>query len=104
MGLGGAAPAKNGRHSARFSPEFTVRWEDRHVTAEDWIAAFASESGVPAARPRQRWKRCSRSWASPRTLSERTAAPITCYLIGQSGIDLTRARSMAEAIAQADER
>jgi hypothetical protein len=72
------------------------------VTAQEWIAAFATEIGV--SPPDEETVETLLGIAGVAAhASERTAAPITCYLIGQSGVDLTRARLVAEKLAQASD-
>ena len=73
------------------------------MTAQEWIAAFAAELGVTPPDEETVETLLGIAGVAAHT-SERTAAPITCYLIGQSGIDLTRARSVAETIAQASDK
>ncbi len=69
---------------------------DGAVTAEAWLAAFADSLGVaaPDADDVQRLLEIAGVAAHA---SERTAAPIACYLIGLSGRDLTAAASAARA-------
>jgi hypothetical protein len=69
------------------------------VTGREWITAYASELGV--APPDDATIETLLGIAGVAAhASERTAAPISCYLIGKAGIDLAKAQSVAAALAQ----
>jgi hypothetical protein len=54
------------------------------VTAQEWLAGFAAELGVPA--PDQATIDALLAIAGDAAhQSERTAAPVACYLVGISG-------------------
>jgi hypothetical protein len=65
------------------------------VTRDEWIAAFAAESGVPA--PSVEEVRALLDLAGRAAhASERTAAPLACWIAGRAGVPL------AELLAAAD--
>jgi hypothetical protein len=67
------------------------------VTAQEWIAAFAERLGV--APPDDETFDALLSIAGVAAHgSERTAAPIACFLIGRAGIDVSEAATLAAAI------
>jgi hypothetical protein len=67
------------------------------VTAEEWIAAFSERLGV--APPDDETVETLLNIAGVAAhASERTAAPIACYLIGRAGIDVSDAARVAAAI------
>jgi hypothetical protein len=67
------------------------------VTGTAWIAAFAAELGV--APPDQETIDALLALASTAAhASERLAAPLACYLVGQAGITVERAQQAAAAI------
>jgi hypothetical protein len=63
----------------------------------DWIAAFAASLGVdpPDAATVEILLELAGTAAHA---SQRTAAPIACYLVGRSGLDAAAARDRAEAV------
>lgn len=54
------------------------------MTAEEWLAEFAREIGLPAPSERQVESLLDLA-ASAAHASERTAAPIACWMAGISG-------------------
>jgi len=68
------------------------------MTADEWIAAFAAELGV-APPDEATVTHLLALAASAAHQSERTAAPISCYLAGRAGIDPAAASQMAAAMA-----
>ncbi len=68
------------------------------MTADDWIAAFADRLGVspPDAATVDILLALAGTAAHA---SERTAAPIACYLVGRAGIDPDEAGRVAEEVA-----
>jgi Domain of unknown function (DUF6457) len=67
------------------------------VTGEEWIAAFAEHLGV--APPDHETMEALLGIAGVAAhASERTAAPIACYLIGRADIDVAAATSIAAAV------
>lgn len=69
---------------------------------EDWIAAFAAEAGVEAPSSEE-IDRMLKLAAIAAHSSERIAAPVACWIAGTAGMDLERAREIAETIAPADD-
>jgi len=68
------------------------------MTAQEWIRAFATKVGVDA--PDEATVEALLDIAGVAAhASERTAAPITCWLIGQAGISVDEARRHAEEVA-----
>jgi hypothetical protein len=68
------------------------------VTGQEWISAFAEQLGVAA--PDQATIDVLLALAgSAAHQSERIAAPIACYLVGMAGVDPSRGRHLAEALA-----
>lgn len=68
------------------------------MKAADWIADFAGRLGVEAPSPEVNEQLLALA-ATAAHASERTAAPIACYLAARSGLDLRRVREMAAEIA-----
>ena len=67
------------------------------MTADEWIAAFAERLGV--APPDNETVETLLSIAGVAAhASERTAAPIACFLIGRAGSDVSEAATAAAAI------
>jgi hypothetical protein len=68
------------------------------VTGPEWIAAFANRLGV--APPDTDTIEVLLALAGTAAhQSERTAAPIACYLVGLAGVDPERAHELAAAAA-----
>jgi hypothetical protein len=67
------------------------------VTRDEWIAAFAREAGAP--RPSAEEIRELLDLAgSAAHASERTAAPLACWIAGRSALSLEELRAAAERI------
>jgi hypothetical protein len=66
-------------------------------SATDWIAAFASRLGVEAPSQEQVAVLLELAGVAAHA-SERTAAPIACWLVGQTGLSPTAARDLAGQI------
>lgn len=67
------------------------------MTRDEWIAAFARELGVEPPTPETVETLLAVAARAAHT-SERTAAPIACYLAGRAGVAATHALATAEAI------
>jgi hypothetical protein len=68
------------------------------MTAREWIDAYAAELGVDA--PDEATVEALLDLAGVAAhASERTAAPITCWLIGQAGVGVAEARRIADEVA-----
>lgn len=67
------------------------------MTGEEWVAAFAAELGVapPDAATVELLLNLAGAAAHA---SERTAAPIACYLVGLAGADPAVALAAAEEV------
>jgi hypothetical protein len=65
------------------------------MTRDEWIAAFASELGVEAPTPDQAEKLLALAGTAAHS-SERTAAPLACWVAGRAGV------SVEELLAAAD--
>jgi Domain of unknown function (DUF6457) len=72
------------------------------VTRDEWIAAFAAELGVepPDAETVDTLLALAGTAAHA---SERTAAPIACYLVGLAGTAPPEAGRLAEAVGPASD-
>jgi hypothetical protein len=67
------------------------------VTRDEWIAAFAAEAGVE--RPSTEEVRELLELAGTAAhASERTAAPLACWIAGRAGLSLEELRAIAERI------
>ena len=70
------------------------------MTGREWIDQFAAALGVDA--PDDDTIEALLALAGDAAhASERTAAPIACWLVGQAGVDPIRARRAAGAIVEA---
>jgi hypothetical protein len=75
----------------------------RAVTRDEWIAAFAREAGVE--RPSVEEIRDLLDLAGVAAhASERTAAPIACWIAGRSDRSLDELRAIAQLLAEPDQR
>ena len=63
-----------------------------------WIARFAEQLGVEAPDPALVDELLALAGDAAHA-SERTAAPIACYLVGRSGVDLATARRCAATVS-----
>ena len=69
------------------------------MTQEEWVRTFATELGVDL--PDQHTVNTLLDLAGAAAhASERTAAPIACYLVGVAGADAARALEIAEGVAE----
>jgi hypothetical protein len=70
------------------------------MTRDEWIAAFAAEAGVE--RPSTDEVRELLELAGTAAhASERTAAPLACWIAGRSGLSLAELRVIAERVGAA---
>lgn len=67
------------------------------ASAEEWIASFAAAIGADAP-DREQVDRLLRLAAVAAHSSERTAAPIACWIAGVNGVDIERAIEVAEGL------
>jgi hypothetical protein len=76
-----------------------VAWQDRRVTGQEWIAAFAARLEV--APPDDEAVETLLGIAGVAAhASERTAAPIACFLIGRTGLSPSDAATIAATIGR----
>lgn len=72
------------------------------VTRAEWLSRFAAELGVPAPTDEDIESLLDLAGTAA-DASERTAAPLTCWLVGRAGLEPAAARAAAEAlVAQLD--
>lgn len=64
------------------------------MTKEDWLTAFCAQCSTNAPS-REEIETLLSFAGSVAHASERTAAPIACWLVGRAGIDLERALELA---------
>jgi hypothetical protein len=70
---------------------------DTARSATDWIAAFASRVGVDAPSQQQVDALLDLAGVAAHA-SERTAAPIACWLVGQAGLAPAAALDLAREV------
>jgi hypothetical protein len=68
------------------------------MTAQEWLEKFSEGAGMDAPSPDE-VERLLKLAAVAAHASERTAAPIACYLAGRAGLDLDEAIARAEAVS-----
>jgi hypothetical protein len=68
------------------------------MTRDEWIAAFAREAGVPAPSVEQIRQLLELAGTAAHS-SERTAAPLACWIAGRSALSLAELRNLAERVA-----
>jgi hypothetical protein len=71
--------------------------DDESTTAEEWIAAFADEIGAEPPS-RKQFGALLKLAATAAHASERTAAPLACYLAGVTGRDPAELDEIARRI------
>ncbi|MGO9488670.1 MAG: DUF6457 domain-containing protein [Solirubrobacteraceae bacterium] len=67
------------------------------MTRDEWIARFAGDAGIERPSPEQ-VRELLELAGSAAHASERTAAPIACWIAGRSGMSLTQLRDLASRI------
>jgi hypothetical protein len=67
------------------------------VTRDEWIAAFAREAGVTAPSVEEIRELLDLAGTAAHA-SERTAAPLACWIAGRSELSLEELRTAAERI------
>ena len=67
------------------------------MTRDEWIAAFDAQAGVerPSAQEVRELLELAGTAAHA---SERTAAPLACWIAGRSGVPLQELRAIAERV------
>jgi hypothetical protein len=73
------------------------------VTRDEWVAAFATELGVAPPEPATIETLLSLAGTAAHA-SERTAAPLACFLVGVAGIEPAQAARIAESISTSGAR
>jgi Domain of unknown function (DUF6457) len=68
------------------------------MTRDEWIAAFARETGVPAPSVEEIRELLELAGTAAHS-SERTAAPLACWIAGRSSLSLAELRAAAESVA-----
>ena len=68
------------------------------MTAQEWLVQFAKDAGIGAPSGEEMEKLLKLA-AIAAHASERTAAPVACYLVGRGGLDIDQAIALAEAVA-----
>lgn len=69
------------------------------MTRDEWLAVFAEATGRPV--PDEATVDALLEVAGVAAhASERTAAPITCWLVGAAGLDVAEARAIADRLAE----
>jgi hypothetical protein len=71
--------------------------DDHQRHAEDWIAAFAEAAGTEPPT-REEMGSILKLAATAAHASERTAAPMACWLAGKTGRSLTELNELADGI------
>jgi hypothetical protein len=69
------------------------------VTRDEWLADFSARLGVPAPNDALVETLLALAGTAAHS-SERTAAPLACYLVGLAGADPVAAARLAEAVGQ----
>ncbi|HWD11415.1 MAG TPA: DUF6457 domain-containing protein [Solirubrobacteraceae bacterium] len=67
------------------------------MTRDEWIAAFAREAAVPKPTPEEIRQLLDLAGSAAHA-SERTAAPLACWIAGRSSLSLEELRVAAERI------
>ncbi len=67
------------------------------MTSREWITAFADRLGVPVPTDEEFDAALALAGVAAHA-SERTAAPLACWLAARAGMDLTQACALAEEV------
>jgi hypothetical protein len=70
------------------------------MTRDEWIAAFAAEAGVERPSTEEIRELLELAGTAAHS-SERTAAPLACWIAGRAGLSLAELRAIAERIGAA---
>jgi hypothetical protein len=89
------------------SPPRRITWSSvtaiersRSVTAEEWVGQFAGEIGADAPS-RDEFDEVLKLAAEAAHASERTAAPVACWIAGKTGRPLAELIEAAEGVGDA---
>jgi hypothetical protein len=69
------------------------------MTRDEWIAEFAGRIGIDPPGPEEIDALLELA-AEAAHASERTAAPLACWLAGRSGMSLERLKEVAEEVGE----
>ncbi len=72
------------------------------MTRDEWIAAFAGRAGVQAPSTQEIRELLDLAGTAAHA-SERTAAPLACWIAGRAGLSLAELRVIAEGVGPAGE-
>jgi hypothetical protein len=67
------------------------------MTRDEWIAAFAREAGVERPSPEEIRELLELAGTAAHA-SERTAAPLACWIAGRAALTLEELRAIAERL------
>jgi len=70
------------------------------MTRDEWIASFAAAAGVQAPTVEEIRELLDLAGTAAHS-SERTAAPLACWIAGRSQLELGRLRELAEGLTPA---
>jgi hypothetical protein len=71
------------------------------MTRDEWIAAFAREAGVERPSPQEIRELLDLAGTAAHS-SERTAAPLACWIAGRAQLPLAGLRAAAERVGAID--
>ncbi len=72
------------------------------MTRDEWITAFAGRAGVPAPSVEQIRELLELAGTAAHA-SERTAAPLACWIVGRSEMSLAELRAVAADIGPVED-
>ena len=67
------------------------------MTRDEWIAAFAEQAGVERPSTEEIRELLELAGTAAHS-SERTAAPLACWIAGRAGLSLVELRAIAERV------
>lgn len=70
------------------------------MTRDEWIGAFAEQAGVERPSTEEIRELLELAGTAAHS-SERTAAPLACWIAGRAGLSLAELRAIAERIGEA---
>ena len=73
----------------------------RAVNRDEWIAVFAGEVGVEPPSPQEVRELLDLAGIAAHA-SERTAAPLACWIAGRSGLTLSELRAAAQRVGASE--
>jgi hypothetical protein len=71
------------------------------MTRDEWISAFAEQAGVERPSTEEIRELLELAGTAAHS-SERTAAPLACWIAGRAGLSLAELRAIAERVGAAD--